>query len=119
MRPSSSVDEYIAALPAEAQAAAKKVRAIITKAAPKETQEKVSYGMPYYGYKGRLIYWGAWQDHIGLYVMDVARDALADEIAPYRKAKATLHFPLDQPLPEGLITKIVKVQAVANAERHK
>ncbi len=110
-----TVDEYIAAAPPASQAHAKKIRMLIKAAAP-QAQEKISYGMPYYGYNGRLIYWGAYATHIGLYVMSPARDALAKQIEPYRKAKATLHFALDEPLPEKLITDIVKVQAAANGK---
>ena len=111
-----TVDEYIAQLPSDAQAMAMQLRAIIQKAAPK-AEEKLSYGMPYYGYRGRLIYWGAFKNHLGLYVMGDAREAFAAEIEPYRKSKATLHFNLGQPLPKKLITDIVKVQAKANVAR--
>lgn len=81
-------------------------------------EEKISYGMPYYAYKGRLIYWGAYKDYIGLYVMNDARDVLASEIEPYRTSKATLRLPLSEPLPAKLITKIVEIQAAANKSRH-
>lgn len=116
MKP-QTVDQYIASAPEPARAMAAKVRSLILRAAPK-AQEKLSYGMPYYSYQGRLIYWGAYNDYIGLYVMSDAREALADEIEPYRKAKATLHFPLDKPLPAALVTNIVKAQVMANDERH-
>ncbi len=110
----NSVDEYIANAPKAAQAYAKKIRSLIMQAAP-DAQEKLSYGMPYYGYKGRLIYWGAYANYVALYVMTPAREALAKDIQPYRTAKATLHFPLDKPLPEQLITNIVKIQREANS----
>lgn len=113
----ATVDEYIVNAPEAAQAHAKEIRAIIKQSAP-QALEKLSYGMPYYSLKGRLIYWGAYKDYIGLYVMGDAREALTKEIEPYRKAKATLHFPLNKPLPTQLIKDIVKVQAEANEARH-
>lgn len=116
MKP-QTINEYIAAAPPAAHGYAARVRAVIKKAAP-EAEEKLSYGMPYYGYKGRLIYWGAYNSHIGVYIMDAARQALAAEIKPYHKSKATLHFPLDQPLPEDLLEKIVTTQVRANAANH-
>lgn len=115
MKP-QTVDEYIASAPQQAQTKAAQMRALILKAAPK-AQEKLSYGMPYYSYNGRLIYWGAYKSHIGLYVMSGAREALAKEIKPYWISKATLHFPLDKPLPAALIAKIVKIQALANEKQ--
>lgn len=112
MKP-QDVDEYIAASPAEAHEAAAELRAIIKKAAP-EAQEKLSYGMPYYSYNGRLVYWGAYKDRLSLYVMSAAREALSDEIEPYRAAKSTLHLALDEPLPTALIAKIVATQLAFN-----
>jgi uncharacterized protein YdhG (YjbR/CyaY superfamily) len=112
MKP-QTVDEYIATAPKPARANAAKLRALIKKAAPK-AEEKLSYGMPYYSYNGRLIYWGAHEDYLGLYVMAASREAMASEIEPYRTAKATLHLSVKEPLPDELITKLVKVQLAAN-----
>ena len=50
-----TVNEYILMAPKEAQGKLKQIRRIIKAAAPKAL-EKLSYGMPYYGYKGRLAY---------------------------------------------------------------
>ena len=108
-----TVDEYIAAAPKTGQPMARKIRTLIKRAAP-DALERISYGMPYYSYHGRLVYWGVWQDHVGMYVMSAAREALTNEIEPYRKAKATLHFAFDRPLPERLITDLVRIQAAAN-----
>jgi len=116
MKP-QTVDEYIAAAPAAAQAAAAQLRALIQKAAP-EAQEKLSYGMPYYGYNGRVIYWAAHKDYIGLYVMADSREAMATEIEPYKTGKATLKFLLTNPLPTKLITQIVAIQMAANKAKH-
>lgn len=55
MKQVKDVDEYIALSPQEVQDKLKELREIIKSAAPK-TQELISYGMPYYYYKGRLVY---------------------------------------------------------------
>lgn len=109
----STVDEYVLQLSEPARGYAERVRALILKAEP-HAEERLSYGMPYYGFHGRLVYWGAFKEHLGLYVMAAARDALTKEIEPYRQSKATLHFSFDKPLPAELITRIVTVQAAAN-----
>ncbi len=111
-----TVDEYIEMAPAESQAMARQVRQLIKEAAPK-AEEKISYQMPYYGYNGRLIYFGAYKNYIGLYVMSGAREALKEELEPYITSKATLHFPLDKPLPASLIKKIIKAQVAANTSK--
>jgi len=55
MKKAKDVDEYIAKAPKEVRGKLKELRAIIKSAAPK-AEERISYGMPYYRYKGRLVY---------------------------------------------------------------
>lgn len=51
MKPIKDVDGYIKNAPEEIQGKPKELQAAIRKVAP-EAQEKISYGIPYYGYKG-------------------------------------------------------------------
>ncbi len=113
-----TVDEYIAKASDEARPMLEQIRGIIKKAAPEAT-EKISYAMPYYGYHGRLIYFAGFKHHVGVYAMSDAMEACKDEVKPYRVAKATLHFKIDEPLPAALITKLVKAQMAANEARTK
>jgi uncharacterized protein YdhG (YjbR/CyaY superfamily) len=55
------VDEYIARFPANTQKLLKQLRATILKKAP-GAEEMISYQMPYYKYKGRLLYFAAYED---------------------------------------------------------
>lgn len=63
MNKPKSVDDYIDKAPREVQAKLKEMRKIIKSAAPR-AEEKISYGMPYYGYKGRLAYFAYFKDHM-------------------------------------------------------
>lgn len=108
-----TVDEYISRLPAAAKAKAEEIRQLILAVAP-QAEEVMSYGMPYYRYKGRLAYWGAYENYIGFYVMSGARQALKNKLEVFPGTAATLHFPLNKPLPKTLIKKIVKAQLIAN-----
>jgi uncharacterized protein YdhG (YjbR/CyaY superfamily) len=67
MKP-ANVDEYIAQAPKELQARLEELRATIKAAAP-DAEERISYGMPYYKYKGRLVYFQLWKEHIGVYAL--------------------------------------------------
>ncbi len=67
MKTAKNVDEYIANAPEELQSKLKQLRKVIKDSAP-EALEKISYGMPYYGYKGRLAYFAYAKEHIGLYI---------------------------------------------------
>lgn len=111
-----SVDEYLNLAPIETRAMARQVREIIRENAPK-AEEVTSYQMPYYRYKGRLLYFAAYETYIGLYVMAEAREALRQELEPYRTSKATYKFPANQPLPTDLIKKVVRTQVAANEQR--
>lgn len=115
---SKEVDAYIAAAPKAARAKLRQMRALIRAAAPK-AEEKTSYGMPYYGYKGRLVYFAAFQKHIGMYAAWPAGSTYAKQIEPYKVSKGTLRFPLDEPLPATLITKIVKARVKENVANAK
>jgi len=114
--PSSSagtVSTYIADAPAPARMMLRELRAAIRSAAP-GAEEKLSYGMPYYGYHGRLIYFAAYQRHIGLYVMGGAKKAYAKELKKYQTSKATLRFPIGSPLPLALVKKLVRYRVKEN-----
>jgi len=107
------VDDYIDKAPPEVQMMLRQIRTIIKESAP-EAEEKISYGMPYYGYHGRLIYFAGYKEYLGLYVMSEARLALQDELEKYRTSKATYKFPVGKPLPAALIKKVITTQAAAN-----
>ena len=83
--------------------------AIIKSAAPK-AEERISYGMPYYRYKGRLVYFRLSRAHIGLYVPTPVIEEHKSELKDYETAKATVRFPLEAKLPLALIKKLVKAR---------
>jgi uncharacterized protein YdhG (YjbR/CyaY superfamily) len=108
LRKPNSVDAYIAVAPKEVRSKLQELRAAIKAAAPK-AEEKISYGMPYYGYKGRLAYFAYAKQHIGLYAMPPIVKNHAKELRKYRTATATIRFPLNEKLPIALIKKLVRV----------
>jgi uncharacterized protein YdhG (YjbR/CyaY superfamily) len=111
------VDEYIALAPKEVQDKLKEFRATIKTAAP-SAQERISYGMPYYYYKGRLVYFGISKKHIGLYIPTPVLEEHKSELKGYGTTKATVRFPLDKKLPVMLIKKL-KVRVKKNDETEK
>jgi uncharacterized protein YdhG (YjbR/CyaY superfamily) len=107
------VDAYIAAAPNAAQPMLRQIRQAIKSAAPK-AEEKISYGMPYYSYHGRLVYFGFHTNHVGLYVLGRAKDLYAQELKPYMTSRSTARFPIGEPLPLTLIKKLVKERVKEN-----
>ncbi len=113
-----TVDEYIANAPKQIQSRLKELRSAIKSAAPKAS-EKISYGMPYYSYKGRLIYFGFAKNHIGIYTMPPIVEEFGKELKKYQTGKATIRLPLDENLPIELIKKLVKARVKFNDNAKK
>ena len=111
-----NVDDYIAKSPLATQAMLKQLRKIIQESAP-QSEEKISYQMPYYGYRGRLIYFAGQKDYVGLYVMSPAMQILHRQLKEYQTSTSTLKFPVGKPLPVTLIKKIIKAQVAANDKK--
>lgn len=115
----TTVQEYISLLPAKSKAIVKELRKTIQQAAP-EAEEVISYNMPSFQYEGGLVYYAAWRDHISIYPRTAALEkALKKELAPYAASKGTLKFPLSEPVPFALISKIVKIRLQENIDKIK
>lgn len=70
--------------------------------------ESMSYGLVGYKLNGKpLVYFGAFPKHIGLYATPNGHEHFKDDFAPYKQGKGSVQFPLDQPLPIDLITRVI------------
>ena len=113
-----NIDDYIARFPENVQTALEKVRITIQKAAPK-AEEIISYQMPAFKYYGNLVYFAGWKTHIGFYPVSSAIRAFEKELSVYDGAKGSVKFPLDKPMPLGLISKMVKFRVKENLTKAK
>lgn len=102
-----TVDEYIATFPAHSKAMLKELRKTIKGLAP-EAEEMISYNMPAFKLQGMLVWYAAYKNHIGFYPKPSGIEAFEKELAGYERSKGAIQFPIDQPLPLSLISKIVK-----------
>ena len=118
MKRPKSVDEYLASTPKEVQPRLKELRKAIKAAAPK-AEERISYGMPYYDYKGRLVYFRLAKQHIGLYIPPPVIDEHKKELKDYETRQATVRLPLEKDLPIALIKKLVRARARKNDDKAK
>lgn len=112
----TSIDEYIATFPEEVQTILQELRATIKAAAPDAT-ETISYQMPTFFLKGNLVHFAAFKSHIGFYPAPRGIEAFKDELAVYKGAKGSVQFPIDEPLPLELITRIVKFRVEENLKK--
>ena len=109
-------DTYIAGYPKETQKNLKLLRATIKKAAP-QAEEIISYGMPAYKWNGMLVYFAAYEKHIGFYPGSSGIAAFKKELASYKTSKGTVQFPVEEPVPLPLIARIVKFRLKENQEK--
>jgi uncharacterized protein YdhG (YjbR/CyaY superfamily) len=117
MKKPTSVDAYIDQAPPETKEKLTTLRSIIMSEVP-DAVEKISYGMPYYGYKGRLAYFAVFKHHIGLYITPPIIADHQKELKGYVTATATVQFPLDKALPVTLIRKLISARKKLNDSRN-
>ena len=101
----------------ENQAPLKELRAIVKKMAP-DAEEGISYGIPVFKLNGKMfVYIAGFKNHTSLYPAPRGNDAFKEELANYKGGKGTVQFPLDKPLPVGLIKRIIKFRIMDNKMR--
>ena len=106
-----TIDEYIAGFPQSVQTILEEIRQAVRAAAP-EAEETLRYQMPTFRLQGHnLVYFAAFKKHIGFYPAPIGAAEFAQALKLYGAGKGTLKFPLDQPMPFDLISKLVKFRA--------
>jgi uncharacterized protein YdhG (YjbR/CyaY superfamily) len=113
-----TIDDYISLFPTEVQTRLEQIRAAIRKTAP-EAEERISYGIPSFALEGSLVWFAAFKHHIGFYPRPSGITAFQKELTPYKQARGSVQFPLDKPLPLGLVSRIVKFRVKENLSKKK
>ena len=103
----ATIDEYSAGFPPDVQEILQKVRMTIQEAAPDAT-EAIKYQIPTFVFHGNLVSFAGYAKHIGLYPVPMDVDGFREDLAPYTSGKATAKFPLNNPIPYDLISRIVR-----------
>ena len=112
-----TMDDYIAPFPREARAILENLRKAIKAAAP-NANETIAYGIPTFRINGKnLVHFAALKNHIGFYPTPSAIIAFKKELAPYKQSKGAVQFPMDRPIPLGIVSKIVKYMVRENESR--
>lgn len=115
----NAVDHYISNFPKEVQIILTHIRSITHTTAP-DAEESMAYGMPAYKINGKpLVYFAAYEHHIGFYATPTGHEKFAPELAGYKQGKGSVQFPLDKPIPYDLIERIVAFRVQENMEKKK
>jgi uncharacterized protein YdhG (YjbR/CyaY superfamily) len=113
-----NIDEYIIGFPKDVQELLEKIRMTIREAAP-DAEEAIKYGIPTFTLNGNLVHFGAFKNHIGFYPAPQGLKEFKEELSAYKGAKGSVQFPLGEPIPFDLISRIVKFRAAKNLEKKK
>ncbi|MEJ7822943.1 MAG: DUF1801 domain-containing protein [Chitinophagaceae bacterium] len=112
----NDINGYIADFPQDIQQILEQIRASIKKAAPK-AEEVIKYAIPTFILNGNLVHFAAYKNHIGFYATPSGHHQFEKELSCYKQGKGSVQFPLDEPMPLGLITKIVKFRVRQNLDK--
>jgi uncharacterized protein YdhG (YjbR/CyaY superfamily) len=115
-----TIDEYIALFPEDVQDVLEKLCQVIRESVP-AAEETINYQIPTFKLKGNLVHFAAFKNHIGFYPTPSAIVAFKKELSPYEKAKGSIKFPIDKPIPFDLVRQIVKyrVQELQGKEQQE
>jgi uncharacterized protein YdhG (YjbR/CyaY superfamily) len=103
-----AIDEYLAGVSPSSRVLLQKLRKDIRALAP-EVEECISYGMPAFRHRGRVIAgFQATSRGCSYYPFSgTTLKTLADDIEGYSKTKSALHFGPDKRLPAALVRKLL------------
>jgi uncharacterized protein YdhG (YjbR/CyaY superfamily) len=109
----TTIDEYTSAHSPDVQAILQKIRQIVRSVAP-DAEETISYKIPAFKLHGVLVYFAAFNNHIGFYPPIKGDVQLEKAVAAYANEKGNLRFPLNQPIAYDLIKRLTQFRVKQN-----
>jgi uncharacterized protein YdhG (YjbR/CyaY superfamily) len=112
-----SVDSWLNKVPASYKPMLQKLRNAIKEAAP-AAEELISYQIPTYKQNGPLVHFAAFEKHCSFIVVSLSvMQDFATALKPFKTTGRTIHFTVDNTLPDSLVKKIVRQRVAENAAR--
>jgi uncharacterized protein YdhG (YjbR/CyaY superfamily) len=105
------IDKYLAEVPEPKRSTLRTVRERIAHELP-DAEQCISYGMPAFRQDGVVIAgFAAFSKHLAyLPHSGSVLPELQDELAGFTQTKGSLHFPVNEPLSEELIHRLIEVR---------
>ena len=107
----NEVDAYLAGLEEPKRSTLEALRRSIRAVVP-DAEESISYGMPAFRVGGKVVAgFAAFKSHLAYlpHRGSVLAD-LGDSLAGYERTSGSLHFPIDEPLPDELVRSLVEAK---------
>lgn len=104
-----TVDEYLAGAPEPHRSTLIQLRHTLRRILPAATEE-LSYGVPAFKVGGKAVAgYGYYKKHCSYFPHSGSvLPKLAKDLESYDWSKGTLKFPIDEPLPGSLVTRLVE-----------
>lgn len=106
------VDTYLAGLVPAQKKELERIRTLVKKTFP-DTEETISYGMPTFKYKGKiLIHYAGFKNHMSIFPTadPLMYSNLGKQLEKFRTSKGTLQFTEDNPIPDSLIKELLAIR---------
>lgn len=111
------VDDYLSGVAEPGRSTLQTLRRTILQIIP-EADEVISYKVPAFRARGKTVAgFAAFKNHLSyLPFSGSILGQFADQLEGYSMTKSALHFPLDRPLPDTLVRKLLEAR-LAEVER--
>lgn len=105
------VDAYLAGVEEPKRSTLEQLRRSILAVVP-EAEQCISYQVPAFRVGGKVVAgFAAFKNHLSyLPFSGSVLNQLDDELAGYERTPSALHFPIDRPLAEPLVKKLVQIR---------
>jgi uncharacterized protein YdhG (YjbR/CyaY superfamily) len=114
------VDEYLRGLEEPKRSTLQALRRTILEIVP-DAEETISYRVPAFRVQGKAVAgFAAFRNHLSyLPFSGSVLSKLAHELEGYTMTKSALHFPVDRPLPKGLVKKLIAARLGEGSRRSR
>jgi uncharacterized protein YdhG (YjbR/CyaY superfamily) len=105
------IDSYLASVDEPGRTTLEELRRSILAVIP-DAEQCISYGMPAFRVRGKTVAgFAAFKNHLSyLPHSGSVLGKLGEDLASYQGTKSALHFAIDEPLPRGLVDKLVNTR---------
>jgi uncharacterized protein YdhG (YjbR/CyaY superfamily) len=112
------IDDYLVQIDEPKRRTLATLRKAILSIIP-QAEQGLAYGLPAFRLHGKVVAgFAAFRNHLS-YLPHSGRvlSRLRDEVASYTTSKGALQFPVDKPLPKGLVKKLIDTRLLELGER--
>lgn len=105
------IDAYLDRLDEPSRSTLEALRRSVLTVVP-DAEQGISYALPAFRVEGKVVAgFAAFTRHLSyLPHSGVVLESLSDHLVGYQRTKGSLHFPLDEPLPDDLVRRLVEAK---------